>query len=302
MTTENVAILFTDIVGSTELSQALSQVEADDVRRSHFAVLRQAVAEAGGREVKNLGDGLMVVFSSASAALISAVAMQQGVDLANRTAEHAVGLRVGISGGEVELEEGDYFGDPVVEAARLCARCDSGQVLAAQIVPAMAGRRSTSECHTIGDLELKGLSEPVPTVEVVWEPVEGAVATEAVPLPARLAVRPDVGVVGRSSEVALGSDAYKRVMGGGEREIVLISGEAGLGKTTLAAEVARAAFASGATVLFGHCEEELATPYQLFAETLGHYVTHRHRPNLRPTWRPTVPSWPASHHAQQPHP
>ena len=56
--------------------------------------------------------------------------------------------------------------------------------------------------------------------------------------------------------------------------MVLVSGEAGLGKTTLVAEVARSAFDSGATVLFGHCEEELATPYQLFAEALGHYVTH----------------------------
>ena len=274
MTTENVAILFTDIVGSTELSQKLSQDRADEIRREHFSVLRQAIAEAGGREVKNLGDGLMVVFSSASAALTCAVAMQQGVDVANRNAAHAVGLRVGISGGEVGAEEDDYFGDPVVEAARLCARCDSGQVLAAQIVPAMAGRRSRIECRTLGELELKGLPEPVPTVDVVWEPIGGATATEFVPLPARLGVRPDVGVVGRSSEVATGLDACKRVASGTGREVVLISGEAGLGKTTLAAEIARAAFTSGATVLFGHCEEELATPYQLFAEALGHYVTH----------------------------
>ena len=97
--------------------------------------------------MKNLGDGLMVAFSSASAALTCAVAMQQGVELANRNAPHVVGLRVGLSGGEVGAEDDDYFGDPVVEAARLCARCDSGQVLAAQIVPAMAGRRSRIECR-----------------------------------------------------------------------------------------------------------------------------------------------------------
>ena len=60
MSTENVAILFTDIVGSTELSQRLSAEMADEVRREHFSILRQAIAEAGGTEVKNLGDGLMV--------------------------------------------------------------------------------------------------------------------------------------------------------------------------------------------------------------------------------------------------
>jgi hypothetical protein len=64
------------------------------------------------------------------------------------------------------------------------------------------------------------------------------------------------------------------VGGGAGREILLISGEAGLGKSTLVAEAARAAGDDGACVLFGHCEEDLATPYQLFAEALGHYVTH----------------------------
>jgi class 3 adenylate cyclase len=84
LTTENVAILFTDIVGSTELFQRLSPEAADEVRRGHFAVLRQAITETEGTEVKNLGDGLMAVFSSASAALDCGVTMQQGVERDNR--------------------------------------------------------------------------------------------------------------------------------------------------------------------------------------------------------------------------
>ena len=118
---ESATILFTDVVGSTELSQRLSPDAAEEFRRGHFSILRQAVAEAGGTEVKNLGDGLMVVFASASAALACAVAMQQGVERDNRDREHPVGLRVGLSGGEVTREDDDCFGDPVVEAARLCA-------------------------------------------------------------------------------------------------------------------------------------------------------------------------------------
>ena len=273
MSTENVAILFTDVVGSTELSQRLSAEAADEVRRGHFSILRQAITESGGTEVKNLGDGLMVVFSSASAALGCAVAMQQGVEQDNRGVAHPVGLRVGLSGGEVSREDDDYFGDPVVEAARLCARCESGQVLATDIVRLTAGRRSRHECRSLGELTLKGLLDPVETVEVVWEPLGGADAREAIPLPARLAVRPTVGVVGRESEMTTIADALKQVAAGGSREVLLVSGEAGLGKTTLVAEAARAAFENGACVLFGHCEEDLATPYQLFAEALGHYVT-----------------------------
>ena len=274
MTTENVAVLFTDVVSSTELSQKVSPEESDEVRRGHFSILRQALAEAGGTEVKNLGDGLMAVFDSASAALACGVAMQQGVELDNRDRQYAIGLRVGLSQGEVTKDGGDYFGDPVVEAARLCAACEGGQVLAAQVVRLMAGRRNRHQCRAVGELRLKGLSGPVETVEVLWEPVGAVDSKISIPLPGRLAVRPTVGVVGRAVEAQAIADASKRVAGDRVREVLLISGEAGVGKTALVAEAARAALEHGACVLFGHCEEDLATPYQLFAEALNHFVTH----------------------------
>jgi class 3 adenylate cyclase/tetratricopeptide (TPR) repeat protein len=280
MTTENVAVLFTDMVGSTALASSLSPDAADELRRRHFSILRQAVAEAEGTEVKNLGDGVMVVFPTASAALACAVGMQQGIERDNRAREHAVGLRVGLSGGEVTREGDDYFGDPVIEAARLCASCEGGQILAADVVRAMAGRRSRHECSPVGASVLKGLADPVETVEVGWQPL-GGTATNAVPLPGRLELRPRAGVVGREAETVTLSDVFKRVAGGEGREVFLVSGEAGLGKTTLVAETARAAFDAEACVLFGHCEEDLATPYQLFAEALGHYVTHAPEDQLR---------------------
>ena len=84
-----------------------------------------------------------------------------------------------------------------------------------------------------------------------------------------------MGVVGRATEVARHRRRRQARWPAAEgARSCSISGEAGLGKTTLVAEAARAAFDSGACVLFGHCEEDLATPYQLFAEALGHYVTH----------------------------
>jgi len=274
VTAENAAVLFTDVVSSTELSQRFSPEESDEVRRGHFSVLRQALAETGGTEVKNLGDGLMVVFDSASAALACGVAMQQGVELDNRGREISIGLRVGLSQGEVTKDGGDYFGDAVVEAARLCAACEGGQVLAAEVVRLMAGRRNRHQCRTLGELRLKGLSDPVETVEVLWEPVGPVDSKISIPLPGRLAVRPTVGVVGREVETQTIADATKRVAGDRVREVLLISGEAGVGKSALVAEAARAALENGACVLFGHCEEDLATPYQLFAEALNHYVTH----------------------------
>jgi class 3 adenylate cyclase len=278
---ESATILFTDVVGSTELSQRLAPDVAEEVRRGHFSILRQAIAEAGGTEVKNLGDGLMVIFGSASAALACGVAMQQGVERDNRDHEHPVGLRVGLSGGEVNREDDDCFGDPVVEAARLCANCESGQVLAAQIVRMTAGRRSRHECRSLGELTLKGLPNPVEAIEVLWEPIGASGTGPSIPLPGRLGMRPAAGVVGREAEMKEIIDAATRVAAGEGREVLLISGEAGLGKTTLVAEAARSAFDAGACVVFGHCEEDLATPYQLFAEALGHYVTHAPEDQLR---------------------
>jgi predicted ATPase len=216
----------------------------------------------------------MVVFRSASAALGCAVGMQQCVEQGNRESAEPVGLRVGLSVGEVSNEDGDYFGDPVVEAARLCSHCDTGQILATDFVRAMAGRRSRHKCRSLGELTLKGLPVPVESIEVVWEPLDGPDLTEMIPLPGHLAVHPAAGVVGRDTEVAAITDAVKSVESGGGRQILLVSGEAGLGKTTVVAEAARSAFEAGACVLFGHCEEDLATSYQLFAEALGHYVTH----------------------------
>ena len=275
MISESVVLLFSDVVKSTELASRLSPEVADEVRRDHFVILRRALAETGGTEVKHLGDGLMAAFNSATAALSCAVAMQQGVDRDNRSQSHTIGLRVGLSCGEVTKDDGDYFGEPVIEAARLCAACTGGQILAARVVALMAGRRNPHECRPFGDLTLAGLPEAVETVEVQWEPLPDVNRdTAGIPLPRRLSFRPAVGVVGRDREIHMIREAVERVATDVDHELLLISGEPGLGKTTLVAESARTAFEGGACVLFGHCEEDLATPYELFAESLGHYVTH----------------------------
>lgn len=268
-------VLFTDMVGSTELATRLSADDADALRRQHFSTLRAAVDAAGGTEVKNLGDGVMVVFPASSSAIQCAVAMQQGVDENNRHRDEQVGLRVGMSAGEVTFEDGDYFGDPVIEAARLCATCTSGQILAAAIVKLTAGRRSPAPATSVGELELKGLPDPVDTVEFRWEPRSGdRGGSYGIPLPNRLVARPDFGLVGRAAEVSNALDAYKRTAAGDGREVVLLAGEAGLGKTTIVSEVARSASEAGACVLFGHCEEDLASPYRMIGEALTHFAEH----------------------------
>ena len=279
--TETITVLFTDLVGSTEMASALTPEGADHLRREHFATLRRALVPTGGTEVKNLGDGLMVVFPSTTAALSCAVAMVQAVDRGNATAERPLGLRIGLSGGEATRESDDFFGDPVVEAARLCARADAGQILATDAVRVMAGRRTRHTFLRLGALELKGLPEPVEVLEVCWEPIDEWSPEHDFPLPARIALVPPTGVVARETEVAELIDSFKRVAAGEGRAVTLVSGEAGVGKTTLVAEAARRASGDGARVLLGRCQEDAGASYAPIAEALGHLVAHAPEQVLR---------------------
>lgn len=271
-TAVSTSVLFTDLVGSTALSSRLGAGAAEELRRTHFGLLRGAVAEHGGREVKNLGDGLMVAFPGVGAALDSAVAMQQAIDRHNRTGGEPLAIRVGVAAGDAEQDDGDLFGEPVVAAARLCAAAEGGVILVPEVVRLLAPR-GAHEFRPVGELELKGLPEPVAAAELVWAPAEDAPGGVVVVLPARLAVPRASGFVGRVAERERLEAAAKTAADGACRG-VLVAGEAGMGKTRLVTEVATDAHAAGAVVLYGRCDEELAIPYQPWVEALGHYVAH----------------------------
>ncbi len=260
-------VLFTDLVGSTALRQAVGDDAADELRRSHDRVLRDAVAAHGGREVKGTGDGLMIVFDSAVEAVAAAEAMQRGVERLTRRAPAPVSIRVGLSAGDVVWEGDDCFGTPVVEARRLCDSAEGAQILVGDVVRVLAGSRGGHDFRPVGALELKGLTAPVPAAEVAWQ-----VGDHAVPLPSPLAGSETIGLVGRVDEMERLWTAWKHARSGDKR-LVLLSGEPGVGKTRLAAELARRADAEGAAVLFGRCDDDLAVPYQPFVEALRTYVS-----------------------------
>lgn len=268
-----VTLVFTDLVGSTAIGTSLRPNDTERLRQTHFAILRDAVVATGGNEVKNLGDGLMVAFSSPSRALACAVAMQQGIERHNRRGGVPLGVRIGIAGGEVTEDDGDYFGDPVVEAARLCAAADGGQILATDTVRAMVGRHATVELAPFGELDLKGLPHPVSTVEVQWTEASGD--NDGVPLPSRVAQAATTVLpfAGRAAELALLDDVRTQA-DGGRLQVALLGGEPGVGKTSLAAQWARTAHRKGAAVAFGSCLDGLNVPYLPWITALGHLVAH----------------------------
>ncbi len=162
----HVTVLFTDMVSSTERFLNAEPAVADDIRRRHFTLLRRGISGVRGHEVKNLGDGVMAVLPSAPAALECAATMQSAVRDEGQASGTLLGLRVGISCGEVTHEGDDYFGPAVIEAARLCARAEAGQILVSEALRAVAGRRTLLD-H--GELQLKGFSDPVTVYEMPWQ-------------------------------------------------------------------------------------------------------------------------------------
>lgn len=275
--TQTATFLFTDLVGSTALASSLAPADADAVRRAHFEQLRGAVEATGGREVKNLGDGLMVVFMSPSRAVACAVAMQQAIERHGRRSSLPLTIRIGLATGEAVEENDDFFGEPVVEAARLCGAARGGQILATELVRLTLGRHAAQEFSSVGPLSLKGLPEPTPVVEVLWEPATAPSSSSPVPLPARLLTGGAEGLFaffGRQDEFDRIESALKAAASGGGLRIVLVAGEPGMGKTTLAAKAARTAHAAGSSVAYGYCQEGLAIPYQPWISALAHLVEH----------------------------
>ena len=267
-------VLLTDLVASTELMTRLGDSAFDELRRAHFAALREVFSAHAGEEIKNTGDGLLVTFGSAADALAAAVAAQQTTVRPDPAVPVPLELRVGMALGEVAFDAGDVFGTPVVEAARLVARAEPGQILTTTVVRIVAASRAGVTFTDLGSVELKGLPEPVPICSVAWTRPEAAV----LPLPPLLS---GVGriFVGRDDLLAQLVRLRKETVVGGCRT-ALLSGEPGIGKTRLATALAEAAHADGAIVLAGRCDEDLGVPFQPFVEALQHYATHAAIPRL----------------------
>jgi class 3 adenylate cyclase/tetratricopeptide (TPR) repeat protein len=262
-------VLFTDLVGSTE--QAVRWGTAfDEARRAHDAALRAVVRSHHGHVVKGTGDGVMATFASVADGVAAARAAQQAIHRLNaRRPPPELHIRVGLAVGDVSMEDGDCYGEAVVQAARLCDLAAGDQVLATAVVQALVGGSRAPGFAHAGAKALKGLPEAVDTVAVEWDRPEAS----ATPLPARL-LSEATTFVGRHDELEVLDVAYRAASGEEARRVVLVGGEPGVGKTTVVAQAARRWFDAGAMVAMGRCEEDVRAPYRPIAEALQHLVAH----------------------------
>ncbi len=154
-------ILFTDIVGSTDMTQRLGDDVAMAFLDVHDRIVRAALAAASGREVKHTGDGIMAVFNSAAAAVRCGMQVQQ--DIARHGAanpDRALRLRIGVAAGEPIEHHNDLFGSTVQLAARLCAHAEPEQVLVSNTVAELCIGKALP-LRDAGHVELKGFDRPV---------------------------------------------------------------------------------------------------------------------------------------------
>ena len=163
-----VIILFTDMAGSTPLTERLGDAGAQELIRAHNAIVRQAMRSHSGREVKHTGDGIMASFASASRALECAIDIQRAVAAhQQRQGEALLNVKIGVNAGEPIAEEHDLFGTAVIMTERICGMAAPGQILVSEVVRGLtAGKRFLLADQ--GEKVLRGFEDAVRVYEVRW--------------------------------------------------------------------------------------------------------------------------------------
>jgi len=262
-----VTFLFTDIEGSTRLLEQLRDRYAA-VLAEHHRVLRQAFARFDGHEVDTQGDAFFVAFSRAGTAVAAAVAAQRALADVTWPEGGCIRVRMGLDTGEPVIGDARYVGLRVHRAARICSAGHGGQILLSSATRELVEEDLPPDValRDLGERRLKDFERPERIFQLVVDGLEDA-------FPALKA--PDAGaagLVGRDRELAEMERSLQRALGG-RGHLVLITGEAGIGKSVLADEFSRRAEAAGARVLWGRCWEAGGAPaYWPWVQVLRAYL------------------------------
>jgi class 3 adenylate cyclase len=163
------AILFTDIVGSTEMTARLGDRLATELVRAHDSIVRRCLAACAGREVKHTGDGIMAAFPDSARAVDCAIRIQREFRHYNQEAQEPIHVRIGLDSGEPIADSNDLFGATVQLAARLCAEAAADQILVSETVCREHGDGALFKAAE--QRQLKGFAAPVNLAECMWSEI-----------------------------------------------------------------------------------------------------------------------------------
>jgi adenylate cyclase len=158
--------IFTDIVASTNLAEAMGDEAWEHLLRWHDDTLRALFVNHGGEVVNSTGDGFFVAFDSASSAIACAKAVQQTLAEQRRTHGFAPAVRIGVHSAAATRRASDYSGKGVHVAARIAALALGGEIVASAATAALAGSPALAEPRAVS---LKGVSGEVDVVSVAWD-------------------------------------------------------------------------------------------------------------------------------------
>lgn len=161
------AVMFTDIVGSTEITGRLGDVAALELVRVHDALVRRGIAAFGGREIKHTGDGIMSAFGDVANAVHAAAKIQHYFSVYNADAAETLSVRIGIDAGEPVATHHDLFGTTVQLAARLCAEAEADGIIVSGVVQELCDL-TTTRFVALGERRLKGFAEKVQVFRFEW--------------------------------------------------------------------------------------------------------------------------------------
>lgn len=161
-----VAVMFTDVVGSTGLNEALGDAEWHRLLASHRSLVRRAVTERSGTEVGTAGDGALARFDHPTSAVLCAIDIQQAIDDQREDHSFVPEVRIGIHAGEAVEDDGDLVGQVINLASRVASEAGAGEILvtepvADQLVPSL-------EVEDRGLRPLKGLTQPRHLLAIRW--------------------------------------------------------------------------------------------------------------------------------------
>jgi class 3 adenylate cyclase len=160
-------ILFTDLVGHTEMMRRLGDDRGREILREHERLTRDCIKQHGGTEIKTDGDSFMVSFGSVTAAMACAIALQRAFARRNESTDEPLHVRIGLNAGEPVEDEGDLFGSTVILAARIKDQAGAGEILIPEPLRHLLSGKSYVYADR-GETMLKGFDDTVRLYEVRW--------------------------------------------------------------------------------------------------------------------------------------